>query len=368
MLCAGNFFRIRSAFTYGAKKLKRILLESDDKIVDELHNFFSNTLGRHGSGQRPDVQDLSPVASCNSFCHALPVSEIDLSQFEVNSRMKSGSLTDTHGDCTFDPYGSSDREDRDEEGEMDPCQCKQPSESVGPGKGNALVRRLCGDATELASSITQGLKLSNESPKFASSHSACNGEMKKGNLEKKLDTCEKNFKSGLEQRSTEDTCLELNHSTDKDEVFVPVTIKGDHLASKALACSDGSHQINQDQPSASGGGSLQPVNALLELSGDYEYYLSCLQYGRWCYENTSIMPAMPISPPPLNPFQIKYSWNSQQPSKFKRNGFSYGGTNGVVPNQAFYTLNPMLAPNIAFSEMQKPRGTGTYFPNMVHML
>nr|GMC81837.1 uncharacterized protein LOC109159045 [Ipomoea batatas] len=348
----GNFYRIRSAFTYGAKKLKRILLQSDDRIVDELHNFFANTLGRHGSGQRPDVQDLSPVASCNSFCQALPVSETDSSQSEVNSRTESGSPTDTHGDCTFDPYGSTDREDRDQEGAMDGCQYKQQPDSVGPGKGNALIHRLCGDATELASSITQGLKLSNDSPKFASSHSACNGEMKKGNLEKKLDTCE-------------DKCLEQNHSNDdKDEDFVPVAIKDDHLALKALACSDGSHQLNLDQPSASGSGSQQPVNALLELSGDYDHYLSCLQFGRWCYESISTVPAMPISPPPLNPFQIKYSWNSQQPPKFKRNGFSYGGTNGVVPNQAFYTLNPMLAPNIAFGEMQKPRGTGTYFPNM----
>nr|GMC86541.1 histone H2AX [Ipomoea batatas] len=56
---------------------------SDDKIVGKLHNIFANTLGRHGSGQRPDVQDLSLVASFNSFCHALRVSEIDSSQFEV---------------------------------------------------------------------------------------------------------------------------------------------------------------------------------------------------------------------------------------------------------------------------------------------
>ncbi|XP_058075306.1 uncharacterized protein LOC131223814 isoform X2 [Magnolia sinica] len=56
----GNFYRIRSAFTYGARKLGRILLLPGEGIVDELNKFFMNTLDRHGSGERPDVQDPVP--------------------------------------------------------------------------------------------------------------------------------------------------------------------------------------------------------------------------------------------------------------------------------------------------------------------
>lgn len=53
----GNFYRIRSAFTYGAKKLGQILLSSEEKIAEELDKFFLNTVERHGNGHRPDVPD-----------------------------------------------------------------------------------------------------------------------------------------------------------------------------------------------------------------------------------------------------------------------------------------------------------------------
>ncbi|KAK1357093.1 hypothetical protein POM88_050349 [Heracleum sosnowskyi] len=53
----GNYNRIKSAFTFGARKLGQILMHSGDStLAVELSNFFSNTLNRHGSGHRPDVQ------------------------------------------------------------------------------------------------------------------------------------------------------------------------------------------------------------------------------------------------------------------------------------------------------------------------
>ncbi|VFQ91016.1 unnamed protein product [Cuscuta campestris] len=320
----GNYYRIRSAFTYGARKLGRILLLSDDdSIVDDVHNFFSNTLGRHGNGQRPDVQDPNPI------------SEIDLSQFdEISSRGQSGNHTDTSTkNYNLDPsYGSSDKEARDEEGTPRDAACpyKHTSETV---KQNLLVHRLCGDATELATSKTQDLELCNGSSKHPIL--TCNGEVNIGNLEKQFDGHENNHESDLQPKSNDE--------------------KG-----------------------------LQHANSLLDLSGDYEHQLSCLQYGRWCYECTSIVPTMlipPPPPPPINPFQIK-SWNPQPLPNFQRNGFSNGGvpnpnggvsnrpgfSNGGVPTQAFYTLSPPLPPNIAFGEMHKARGTGTYFPNMSRCL
>ncbi|XP_023745471.1 uncharacterized protein LOC111893647 isoform X1 [Lactuca sativa] len=58
----GNFFRIRSAFSYGARKLEQILMAPEDKLSNELLSFFSNTLNMHGSGQRPDLPDHIPRA------------------------------------------------------------------------------------------------------------------------------------------------------------------------------------------------------------------------------------------------------------------------------------------------------------------
>ncbi|PWZ06672.1 hypothetical protein Zm00014a_016357 [Zea mays] len=51
----GNFFRIRSAFAYGAKRLGKLLECPKEALIPELNQFFTNTWIRHGSGSRPDV-------------------------------------------------------------------------------------------------------------------------------------------------------------------------------------------------------------------------------------------------------------------------------------------------------------------------
>ncbi|XP_022757533.1 uncharacterized protein LOC111304829 isoform X2 [Durio zibethinus] len=65
---AGNFFRIRSAFAFGAKKLARLLDCPKDDLYYEVNQFFMNTWARHGSGQRPDAprNDLWRLRLSNS--------------------------------------------------------------------------------------------------------------------------------------------------------------------------------------------------------------------------------------------------------------------------------------------------------------
>ncbi|KAE8646213.1 uncharacterized protein LOC101209112 isoform X3 [Cucumis sativus] len=64
----GNFFRIRSAFAFGAKRLARLFECPREDILAELNQFFLNTWERHGSGQRPDVPktDLKYLRLSNS--------------------------------------------------------------------------------------------------------------------------------------------------------------------------------------------------------------------------------------------------------------------------------------------------------------
>ncbi|KAG2553896.1 uncharacterized protein LOC120646901 isoform X1 [Panicum virgatum] len=57
----GNYFRIRSAFAYGAKRLGKLLECPKEDLIAELDQFFTNTWIRHGSGSRPDVPIASPV-------------------------------------------------------------------------------------------------------------------------------------------------------------------------------------------------------------------------------------------------------------------------------------------------------------------
>ncbi|KAG5036865.1 hypothetical protein JHK82_017649 [Glycine max] len=54
----GNFFRIRSAFAFGAKKLARLLDCPEEELFSEVNQFFFNTWERHGSGERPDVPSI----------------------------------------------------------------------------------------------------------------------------------------------------------------------------------------------------------------------------------------------------------------------------------------------------------------------
>lgn len=51
----GNFYRIRSAFAFGAKRLARLLECPKENLAFELNQFFMNTWERHGSGIRPDA-------------------------------------------------------------------------------------------------------------------------------------------------------------------------------------------------------------------------------------------------------------------------------------------------------------------------
>ncbi|XWS46204.1 hypothetical protein CRYUN_Cryun14cG0044700 [Craigia yunnanensis] len=64
----GNFFRIRSAFAFGAKKLAGLLDCPKENMYYEVNQFFMNTWERHGSGQRPDAprNDLWRLRLSNS--------------------------------------------------------------------------------------------------------------------------------------------------------------------------------------------------------------------------------------------------------------------------------------------------------------
>lgn len=64
----GNFFRIRSAFAFGAKRLARLLDCPKEDLFLEVNQFFMNTWDRHGSGHRPDAPkvDLRSLTISNA--------------------------------------------------------------------------------------------------------------------------------------------------------------------------------------------------------------------------------------------------------------------------------------------------------------
>ncbi|CAN0913164.1 hypothetical protein LINGRAHAP2_LOCUS27754 [Linum grandiflorum] len=56
----GNFYRIQSALPFGARKLRQILTGPGECLAAGLENFFRNTIGRNGRGQRPDADNPVP--------------------------------------------------------------------------------------------------------------------------------------------------------------------------------------------------------------------------------------------------------------------------------------------------------------------
>jgi hypothetical protein len=63
LISAASFYRIRSAFSFGAQKLGQILMLPSELIPGEICGFFANTLKRHGNGERPDLGDYSSFES-----------------------------------------------------------------------------------------------------------------------------------------------------------------------------------------------------------------------------------------------------------------------------------------------------------------
>ncbi|MCD9640701.1 hypothetical protein HAX54_026175 [Datura stramonium] len=373
----GNFYRIRSAFNYGARKLESILLQSEDNIAEELFKFFPNTMDRHDSGERPDVQDPS-----DGFCLASPAPNFEPSPIEQGkSELSFASDGGIHGICKLNPDGYPCREDGHQKGITEAHQFMLPLKAESHGKWSPLGYRLCGDAADLASSIENDLSISTDMPELTDSSSTstsgmpyfvphqffgnslgCNEEMKNEiSHTKQLGNSEKSVSSGSSPPSSNEGKDFTVHGLKRTVLDVKEAVSS---IPKPYGCSGGDH-LNWDLASTNGAGI--PSKALSDLSGDYDNYFNYLQYGRWFCENALNVPTLPVPPAPPSPFHIKYSWEAaQQPSYIKRNGFAHGST--VIPSQPFYTINPMLMHGMpyALEEMPKQRGTGTYFPNLNH--
>ncbi|CAI0469912.1 unnamed protein product [Linum tenue] len=96
----GNFFRIRSAFAFGAKKLARLLECDSENIHFEVNQFFQNTWERHGTGHRPDAP-LNGFWQLRPSNHAYLIgSEKNLQNIaSVKSGSQEGQNNALHGPC-----------------------------------------------------------------------------------------------------------------------------------------------------------------------------------------------------------------------------------------------------------------------------
>ncbi|KAL6568770.1 hypothetical protein OROHE_004454 [Orobanche hederae] len=239
----GNFYRIRSAFSYGARKLARILFQPAESIAHELHLFFSNTMVRHGGGHRPDVHYIDQSLICNRPICVLPIPD------------------------------------------------------TGPYKLKTLYKDM--DLSDISTGDSQ--------------------------------------------------------STDTNESVnaVGMPYYAPHLCFSARNRNPDSVASSKPKDSAEGP-KAEPLNSS-DLNGDYDGYVQCLQYGRWCYETGLGMRSSPLPA----------AYGVAPLMHYKPNGFSNTHNNGLHPSPALFGVQPVLLPGVTFGweEVPKPRGTGMYFPN-----
>ncbi|KAD7117005.1 hypothetical protein E3N88_04273 [Mikania micrantha] len=92
----GNFFRIRSAFAFGAKKLARLLDCPQEHIVFEVNQFFTNTWDRHGSGIRPDALGTDTSQFNLSIPDMQPIVDVPSGKKFKEFIRRENELEDTH--------------------------------------------------------------------------------------------------------------------------------------------------------------------------------------------------------------------------------------------------------------------------------
>ncbi|KAL6520858.1 hypothetical protein OROGR_017427 [Orobanche gracilis] len=280
----GNFYRIRSAFSYGARKLARILFQPAESIAPELHLFFSNTMVRHGGGNRPDVHYIDQSLICNR-----PI-------------------------------------------------CVLPTPDTGPYKLKTLYKDM--DLSDISTGDSQSTGKSLQ------------------NLPKETQKT-LNIAKTDQSRSLKDpkmlTDSNVRRTSDANESVnaVGMPYYAPHLCFSARNRNPDSVASSKPKDSAEGPKS-EYLNSS-DLNGDYDGYVQCLQYGRWCYETGLGMRSSPLPA----------AYGVAPLMHYKPNGFSNTHHNGLHPSPALFGVQPVLLQGVTFGweEVLKSRGTEMYFPN-----
>ncbi|KAI4302646.1 hypothetical protein MLD38_038366 [Melastoma candidum] len=351
----GSFFRIRSAFSFGVRKLEKVLCDPDMDIANELGEIFSNTLDRHGSGRRPDVQDIISEYDNLKLSDEDIAASTSLKEEPQNHEQVVLSVTLSEPDTLGSGVSLSDHIPGEEAYDVAESQSSAASNSSQPSK--------------VMESSSQMSKMHHISPPFSSHLSAetrvhCNGFVDMEHAE----YCVPEITvSGAVPFST-DGCSRENSVGGGREVLHTTITRNCNSISSPRSCSSEDNYLGYPGAWALQGTGVS--NSLADLTGDFDSHLRSLCYGRWCHEYAWGVQMSHTAPPFIPQYQVDKSWDVVRRSlQHKREVFSKVNRNGVPTRPTYYPVNappPMSSSPFGVEEMSKSRGTGTYFPNTNH--
>lgn len=303
-----NFYRIKSAFGYGARKLAKVLHSPEGKIAAELNCFFPITWERHANGQRPDVPDsISRGLECN---------------FSVESESFLAFSESVVGN-------------------------KQDTKEIASTEGNGAQYE---DISVMAQSNGTDLNIVRSWSDDASLMNV--GEMG-------------SWEDGFGGKSISDS--NSVKSERHDNLYNVVNDENVTLSDDGASFT--SAMMAQVSIGAVVDGLSSPRSDL--LSGDFKSHLSNLAYGRSC-QNPVWHGSVAQSPVPPQHSQEHRLWEGPgRPVHPNMGTFSHIHGQGFFPRHPYFQFDyrgvnsPVLPGPFNVEEMRRPRsGTGTYLPNL----
>ncbi|GAB2272091.1 hypothetical protein Dimus_006910 [Dionaea muscipula] len=319
----GNFFRIRSAISFGARKLGIILSQSEENIAEEVSKFFANTLDRHGRGQRPDVEDPITGGSCPNG-----IISSEMRHDTLDRDWESISLSSSASEYKAGLHGARHGAKAAEVSAFDAVSSGAHGVQLVPNADNVRGTNASVN-TESKSPFGGAL----HAPHLYFSYPYGNSKVCDG---------ESDEKAPWDSSGSEDALASMGPLQTDDE-------------------KSRSHQ---------GGVEHHEIETLSNLAGDYDSHLNSWQYGRWWFNHASGTPPVQSNMPSPSPLYLrKAPWETMFHSVHSRQNMCANiQTNGVIPRPPFFHMNPARVPGgAAFGmELTKARGTGMYFPNTNH--
>ncbi|XP_028768831.1 uncharacterized protein LOC114726413 isoform X2 [Neltuma alba] len=370
----GNFYRIRSAFKYGARKLGWILMLPKDKIEDELNKFFANTLDRHGNTQWDDILLPSLAYGARAFDFS--------SSSDSRSFPEDMALLNLSGGLNKDTMmeGRHNSEVRDE---VERNLVEDISAHAGPSYNSSLDKNVVSgyfpveDFNSVATSgvlgmVSNGSSYSNVRTLLSNSgsgkhliHSNLGLLRENGNVENGISCTESAVNSFLDDEKVKPGMVSSSVCSTNNEKNV--SSYGSAVLNNAADNLDGVSSSDGDRCAESVSGGSEASKALLDLTGDYDSNIRNLQYGQLCHGFAA--PPLVVPSPPMSPrLPNRNLWETvRQGLQINHNIHPQANSNGIVVGPQLYVVNQPTLPIASFGpeEKRKPRGTGAYFPNMV---